>query len=159
MEEPRHPISDIDYPGTFQDFDKWFSSENDCLEYIATLRWPQGFVCPGCGEKSENPSLLVIASGEMGSVETLLFIGIWGCIAGTMFILYGFRLRQLAFPLLILLFIVPLPPFIDRMLTFNLKMTASTLSVIMMRMVGLSVFQEGNIIDLGNSTTSGGGCV
>jgi transposase-like protein len=58
MEEPRHPISDIDYPGTFQDFDKWFSSENDCLEYIATLRWPQGFVCPGCGEKSENPSLM-----------------------------------------------------------------------------------------------------
>lgn len=49
---------DIDYPGTFQDFDKWFSSENDCLEYIAKLRWPQGFVCPGCGEKSEKPSLM-----------------------------------------------------------------------------------------------------
>ena len=58
MEEPRHPISNIDYPGTFQDFDKWFSSENDCLEYIAKLRWPQGFVCPGCGEKSEKPSLM-----------------------------------------------------------------------------------------------------
>jgi len=58
MEEPRHPILDIDYPGTFQDFDKWFSSENDCLEYIAKLRWPQGFVCPGCGEKSEKPSLM-----------------------------------------------------------------------------------------------------
>ena len=58
MEEPRHPILDIDYPGTFQDFDKWFSSESDCLEYIAKLRWPQGFVCPGCGEKSEKPSLM-----------------------------------------------------------------------------------------------------
>jgi hypothetical protein len=58
MEEPRHPILDIDYPGTFQAFDKWFSSENDCLEYIAKLRWPQGFVCPGCGEKSEKPSLM-----------------------------------------------------------------------------------------------------
>jgi transposase-like protein len=58
MEEPRHPVSNIDYPGTFQDFDKWFSSENDCFEYIAKLRWPQGFVCPDCGEKAEKPSLM-----------------------------------------------------------------------------------------------------
>ncbi|SPD76245.1 conserved hypothetical protein [uncultured Desulfobacterium sp.] len=58
MEEPRHPVSSIDYPGIFQDFDKWFSSENACLEYIAKLRWPEGFVCPGCGEKTDKPSLM-----------------------------------------------------------------------------------------------------
>ena len=58
MEEPRHPVSGIDYPGTFQDFDRWFSSENACLEYIAKLRWPEGFICPGCGEKTDKPSLM-----------------------------------------------------------------------------------------------------
>lgn len=58
MEEPRHPVSGIDYPGTFQDFDKWFSSENACLEYSAKLRWPKGFICPGCGEKPDKPSLM-----------------------------------------------------------------------------------------------------
>jgi hypothetical protein len=58
MEEPRHPISGIDYPGTFQDFDKWFSSETACLEYIGKLRWPNGFICPGCGEKPDKPSLM-----------------------------------------------------------------------------------------------------
>src|SRR4030067_2937883 len=58
MEEPRHPVSGIDYPGTFQDFDKWFSSENACLEYIAKLRWPQGFICPSCAEKADKPSLM-----------------------------------------------------------------------------------------------------
>ena len=58
MEEPRHPVSGIDYPGTFQDFDRWFSSENACLEYIAKLRWPQGFICPGCAEKADQPSLM-----------------------------------------------------------------------------------------------------
>jgi len=42
MEEPRHPVSGIDYPGTFQEFDKWFSSENAYLDYIAKLRWPMG---------------------------------------------------------------------------------------------------------------------
>jgi hypothetical protein len=58
MEEPRHPVSGIDYPGTFQDFDKWFSSENACLEYIVKLRWPKGFICTGCGEKADQPSLM-----------------------------------------------------------------------------------------------------
>ncbi len=96
-------------------------------------------------------SVLLIIAGELGSVETFMFIGVWGCIVGAMFVLYGFRLRQLLFPLLILLFIVPLPPFVDRMLTFNLKMAASSLSVMMMRLSGVTVFQEGNIIDLGIS--------
>ena len=58
MEEPRHPVSGIDYPGTFQDFDKWFSSESACLEFIAKLRWRKGFICPGCGEKADKPSFM-----------------------------------------------------------------------------------------------------
>jgi transposase-like protein len=58
MEEPRHPVSGIDYPGTFQEFDKWFSSENACLDYIAKHRWPKGFICPSCGIKTDKPSLM-----------------------------------------------------------------------------------------------------
>lgn len=58
MEEPRHPVSGIDYPGTFEDFDKCFSSESACLEFIAKLRWRKGFICPGCGEKADKPSFM-----------------------------------------------------------------------------------------------------
>jgi transposase-like protein len=58
MEEPRHPVSGIVYPGTFQEFDEWFRSENACLDYIANLRWPKGFICPGCGEYTDKPSLM-----------------------------------------------------------------------------------------------------
>jgi len=58
MEEPRYPVSGIDYPGTFQDFDKWFGSESACLEFISKLRWPEGFICPGCGEQTSKPSLM-----------------------------------------------------------------------------------------------------
>jgi len=39
MEDPRHRISGIDYPGTFQDFDNRVSSENACLENIAKLHY------------------------------------------------------------------------------------------------------------------------
>ena len=58
MEEPRHPISGLDYPGTFHEFEAWFSSEKFCLDYIAKLRWPKGFHCPSCGFKPEKPSLM-----------------------------------------------------------------------------------------------------
>ena len=44
MQESRHPIVGIDYPGTFEEFDEWFSSEEACLEYVARLRWPDGFI-------------------------------------------------------------------------------------------------------------------
>jgi len=94
-------------------------------------------------------SIGLILIGEIGSVETLLYSGLWGCVVGTVVSLYGWRSRYLIFPLLILFFIVPLPPFINNMLTFKMKMAASTLSVEMMRAVGISVMQEGNIIDLG----------
>lgn len=58
MEESVHPVSGIDYPGTFQEFDRWFTSENDCLDYITKLRWPKGFSCPRCGFNTEKPSLM-----------------------------------------------------------------------------------------------------
>jgi transposase-like protein len=37
------------YPRTFEEFLEWFSSEDDCARYLEWIRWPQGFVCPGCG--------------------------------------------------------------------------------------------------------------
>ncbi len=39
MGQPRHPISGTDYPGTFQEFDEWFNSEDACLDYIAKVRF------------------------------------------------------------------------------------------------------------------------
>jgi transposase-like protein len=31
------------------EFQDRFASEAACLEYLAACRWPEGFVCPGCG--------------------------------------------------------------------------------------------------------------
>lgn len=58
MVEEKYPIAGIDYPGTFQEFDAWFSNDDVCLEYIAKLRWPSGFCCPNCLEHAEKPSLM-----------------------------------------------------------------------------------------------------
>jgi transposase-like protein len=42
------PQGGIDYPRTFQEFRAWFPDDDACLEYLETLRWPDGFVCPVC---------------------------------------------------------------------------------------------------------------
>jgi exosortase D (VPLPA-CTERM-specific) len=94
-------------------------------------------------------AILMMILGERGSAETLIYIGFWGFLSGMATILYGGRIRHLAFPFLILFFIVPLPPFLNRLLTFKLKMVASMFSADMLRMVGVTVVQEGNILDLG----------
>ena len=47
--EARHPVGGEDYPSTLEEFDKWFSSESDCEEFLRRLRWPKGFECPACG--------------------------------------------------------------------------------------------------------------
>ena len=39
------------YPRTFEEFLEWFSTEEDCVSYLELIRWPEGFVCPGCGGK------------------------------------------------------------------------------------------------------------
>ncbi len=38
------------YPKTFEEFLEWFSSEEDCANYLEWIRWPDGFVCPECEE-------------------------------------------------------------------------------------------------------------
>jgi len=38
-----------DYPKTLLEFEKRFSTENACREYLFRLRWPDGFTCPRCG--------------------------------------------------------------------------------------------------------------
>jgi transposase-like protein len=47
------PIPQVDYPGTFQELLAWFPDDEACLEYLAKLRWAQGFVCPRCGVSGE----------------------------------------------------------------------------------------------------------
>lgn len=41
-----------DYPTTLLDFERRFANEAACREYLAGLRWPDGFVCRECGGAS-----------------------------------------------------------------------------------------------------------
>lgn len=51
-----HPEGGIDYPRTLQEFNEWFPTEEACAEFLASLRWPDGFRCPACGGDRSWPT-------------------------------------------------------------------------------------------------------
>lgn len=42
MEQPE------DYPKTLLELEERFLTDQDCLEYLSKIRWPDGFQCPAC---------------------------------------------------------------------------------------------------------------
>jgi transposase-like protein len=44
------------YPKTLWEFERWFKTQADCVDYLIKLRWPNGFVCPSC--KNERAWLI-----------------------------------------------------------------------------------------------------
>src|SRR5665648_1006406 len=43
------PVAGRDYPRSYAELRAWFDQDGKCLDYLDWLRWPDGFVCPGCG--------------------------------------------------------------------------------------------------------------
>src|SRR6516164_5059474 len=42
--------SEEGFPKSLIEFQGRFASESECAEYLFERRWPQGFICPGCGD-------------------------------------------------------------------------------------------------------------
>jgi hypothetical protein len=45
-----------EYPESLLDFEHWFRTDQACSDYLAKLRWPEGFVCPHCRARGFWPS-------------------------------------------------------------------------------------------------------
>src|SRR5438874_7941324 len=41
--------SEREFPRSLIEFQDRFATEDACAEYLFERRWPEGFVCPGCG--------------------------------------------------------------------------------------------------------------
>ncbi len=93
---------------------------------------------------------LLYVLGEMATVYTLSQIAFVLTIYGLVLTLVGWRaLRELALPLGLLIFMIPLPDFLLNRFSAELQLFSSQVGVALMRMFGISVYLEGNIIDLG----------
>ncbi len=92
--------------------------------------------------------LLVL--GQLATVYTVVQYAYLVTLYGLVLSFTGARaFRLLAVPMLILAFMIPLPSFFFYNLSAKLQLLSSELGVWFMRLFGISVFVEGNVIDLG----------
>lgn len=93
---------------------------------------------------------LLLLAGRLGALETFIFLAVWLSLVSISLVLIGWRsIAQIAFPALLLLFIVPPPAFVEQVLSFNLRLISSSMSAQLLQAISVPVFLEGNIIDLG----------
>jgi exosortase D (VPLPA-CTERM-specific) len=90
------------------------------------------------------------AFGELATLYVVIQYAFVLAVIGVALTLLGWRgLRVIWAPLFYLFFIIPLPGFLYQGLSAQLQLISSALGVAFIRLFGLSVFLEGNIIDLG----------
>jgi exosortase D (VPLPA-CTERM-specific) len=93
-------------------------------------------------------ALLVL--GQLGTVYTIVQYAYLVSLYGLVLAFLGRpAFRLIAAPLLILLFMIPLPAFFLNNLSTKLQLLSSQIGVAFIRLFGISVFLEGNVIDLG----------
>ena len=89
----------------------------------------------------------------VGSVATTHTLSQYALVITILGLAYGFlgwrKFRIIAIPLALLFFMVPLPPFIYNNLSGKLQLISSEIGVAVIRWFGISVYLEGNVIDLG----------
>lgn len=96
-------------------------------------------------------AICLFIMGEIATTFTLVQYSFVLIIIGLAYAFLGWRaFKIVAGPLFLLFFIVPLPPFIYNNLSGKLQLISSELGVEVIRLFGISVFLEGNVIDLGD---------
>jgi exosortase D (VPLPA-CTERM-specific) len=90
------------------------------------------------------------AIGKLSALFTIEHYSVVIVLYGLVLALTGWRVFRLLWaPLLILLFMVPLPEFLYQNVSAALQLLSSRIGVWFIRLFGISVYLEGNVIDLG----------
>lgn len=95
--------------------------------------------------------LLLYFLGTLSTIYAVIQYAFFITVCGLVLSYAGFQnLRHLWAALLLLFFTVPLPTFLYQALSMKLQLISSELGVAVIRAFGVSVFLEGNVIDLGS---------
>lgn len=98
-------------------------------------------------------SLMLLVAGTLGSEMFLSRASLIGVAAGSILFLGGWaRLRVLAFPLLFLLLMIPLPALIFNKIAFPLQLLASHVGEYAISSMEIPILREGNVLILANAT-------
>jgi exosortase len=98
-------------------------------------------------------SLAVLLSGLLGAELFLTRISLIGVIAGVVLFVWGWQhFRRLAFPLVFLLLMIPLPTIVFNQIAFPLQLLASRAGETVINLAGIPVLREGNVLQLPSRT-------
>ncbi len=93
---------------------------------------------------------ILLALGQLGTVYVIVQYAYLVTLFGLVLALMGRKAAHvIAIPLVMLIFMIPLPTFVLSNLSAELQLISSQLGVWVIRLFGISVFVEGNVIDLG----------
>jgi exosortase D (VPLPA-CTERM-specific) len=102
-----------------------------------------------------GPALILLAAvmhivGKLSALYVLSQVGFVIILMGIVLGLGGYSLLKVTFiPIVFLLFAIPLPYFIDAVLSYRLQLISSQLGTFFIRLLQIPVYLEGNVIDLG----------
>jgi len=95
--------------------------------------------------------LFLYIAGELGTLYTVIQYGFLMALGGVLLSWMGWKAFRIILPAYLLLFFaVPLPNFLYNNLSSQLQLISSDWGVTFIRLFGIPVFLEGNVIDLGN---------
>lgn len=95
-------------------------------------------------------SIALYSLAIKAGVQNVRHLSTFALIFGLFLTFGGYTYARYVFPSLILLpFVVPPPSFLNSNLSYGLQLFSSDVSVFWLRAIGITVFQDGNIIDLG----------
>ena len=141
--------------------DKWLESEEyshsfivvPFIFYIVWKKWP--LVLEGPVKYSFIGLVILILSipvyvfALLTQVHTLISVSFFLTIAGLIIYLAGIKaLKELFTPLILLLLVIPIPEQLYVQITFPLQIKVSQISEIIIRMIGIPIFREGNVMNI-----------
>ncbi|CCH50106.1 VPLPA-CTERM-specific exosortase XrtD [Pseudodesulfovibrio piezophilus] len=95
-------------------------------------------------------AVLFFHIGRFASLKFFVHLAMWISLCGIALLYLGDKaIRSLWMPMLVGFFAVPPPVFITRMTSLKLRLISSVLSEKMLQFIGIPVYREGNVIDLG----------
>lgn len=117
--------------------------KKDVLERIA-------FSGSWAGVATTLVGTIIITIGNISAITVIMQYGFVIALAGFVLAYMGWRgFKQIWIPLLLLFFMIPFPDVIIQDISRSLQLISSSIGVWIIRLFGISVYLEGNVIDLG----------
>ena len=90
--------------------------------------------------------------GELGGEYLIGYISLWLMVLGYFWLQWGAKKLKIAlFPFLFLLTMFPPPAYIYSRLTLQMQLLSSAIAELVLYLLGIPVFREGNVIDIGST--------